>query len=134
MTTVSTIAAVIEAAREGALPGREAAMINAVLRAAGAIASLHWTGDLYRGLAGGFRGSCPRSGSRMLNQRFGSWTVIQLDGRRALCRCTCGNIRAIDADSLRAGATANSCGCTPPTEALQAAIREQRRQRGVAKP
>ena len=70
----------------------------------------------------------------MLNQRFGSWTVIQLDGRRALCRCTCGNIRAIDADSLRAGATANSCGCTPPTEALQAAIREQRRQRGVAKP
>jgi hypothetical protein len=43
-TTVSTIARAIEAAREGPLPGREAAMVNAVLRAAGAIARSNCSG------------------------------------------------------------------------------------------
>jgi hypothetical protein len=48
--TVSTIALAIEAAREGALPGREAAMINAVLRAARRYCAFELLriGDLYR--------------------------------------------------------------------------------------
>jgi hypothetical protein len=27
--------------------------------------------------------------------RFGHWTVVSIDGRRAICQCRCGNHRAL---------------------------------------
>jgi hypothetical protein len=61
--------------------------------------------------------------SRILDltgQRFGRWTAVErtadhvaTSGRRYaqwLCRCDCGNIRAVDQSNLRCG-NSSSCGC-----------------------
>ena len=52
----------------------------------------------------------------MTGQKFGKLTVVERDLNRKntgvywLCKCDCGNIKSIQADSLRSGHT-QSCGC-----------------------
>ena len=51
----------------------------------------------------------------MTGQRFGRWLVVERGAskggkRRWLCRCECGEIRAVDGSSLRKGLS-KSCGC-----------------------
>ncbi len=58
-------------------------------------------------------------------QRFGRWTVIGAEGRRALCRCDCGTIRAISIEAIRSGEAARSCGCmgaTRPKQSFASAV------------
>jgi len=47
-------------------------------------------------------------------QTFGAWTVLGIEqplGRRATCRCVCGNIRQVSVEALEGG-IARSCGCS----------------------
>lgn len=49
-------------------------------------------------------------------QRFGKLTVLKrLDDGKWLCRCDCGNIKAVLASNLRSGGT-SSCGCNIQTK------------------
>jgi hypothetical protein len=59
-----------------------------------------------------------KSGDRVHN-----WQIIAVDGRRATCRCRCGEIRIIAVDALAEG-HCTSCGCSTPTPQKMAALRE----------
>jgi len=46
-------------------------------------------------------------------QIFSSWTLIKIEeplGKRATCRCTCGNVRQVSLEALETGVS-TSCGC-----------------------
>jgi hypothetical protein len=60
--------------------------------------------------------------------QFGAWTVVKADGKRAVCRCRCGTVRAIAVDALTSG-TSTSCGCAPLARDHAAARRAEAAQR-----
>jgi hypothetical protein len=66
--------------------------------------------------------------------RINHWTVAALDGRRAVCRCRCGNVRIISVAALKSGES-TSCGCMPVSSERAASMRaeaeEQKRQRDL---
>lgn len=69
-------------------------------------------------------GSCPNSRSDLVGKKYGRWTVLEKVERKNrklsyLCKCDCGKIKAVNADSLLSGRSL-SCGC------LQKAILSER--------
>lgn len=45
---------------------------------------------------------------------FGRWTVVEVNGRHATCRCSCGATKRVRLDHLRSGRS-TSCGCSRRT-------------------
>jgi len=61
-------------------------------------------------------------------QRFGRWTVAAVNGRRAICRCSCRTLRQVAVADLVAGIS-TSCGCAPTPLQLCQAEREAKAAR-----
>lgn len=61
--------------------------------------------------------------------RIGLWTVKEVDesGRRALCECRCGNLRAVFIASLLDGSSV-SCGCGMPMSEKRRDLKSWRSQ------
>jgi hypothetical protein len=55
--------------------------------------------------------------------RVHHWLIVAVDGRRATCRCRCGEVRVIALDALADG-HCTSCGCSTPTPEKMKALRE----------
>lgn len=58
---------------------------------------------------------------------FGRWEVLSAEGRKWICRCTCGNEKAVDRYSLANGVS-TSCGCL-----RTALLAERRTTHGLSK-
>ena len=56
-------------------------------------------------------------------QQIYSWTVIAVNGRAAVVRCRCKEIRTVTVDLLIEG-HCTSCGCSTPTPQKMKALRE----------
>jgi hypothetical protein len=57
--------------------------------------------------------------------RIGNWTIAELQDRRAVCRCRCGNHRALFIAALVDGTAHSSCGCMPRTTAEQISLERE---------
>jgi hypothetical protein len=57
--------------------------------------------------------------------RFGNWTIIQLQDRRAICECRCTNRRALFIAALFDGSAPSSCGCAPRTAAENVSLERE---------
>lgn len=50
----------------------------------------------------------------VVNQKFGKWTLVRIEGNKWRCICECGSTKLVLATSLRKG-TSKSCGCQTRT-------------------
>lgn len=46
-----------------------------------------------------------------IGSKIGNWTVVELQDRRVICQCVCGNFRSLFVAALVDGSAATSCGC-----------------------
>ncbi len=54
----------------------------------------------------------PSATTALVGERFGRWTVIELrKGQKRLCKCDCGTVREVSANSMVSGAS-TGCYCT----------------------
>jgi hypothetical protein len=64
----------------------------------------------------------------VVGQQFGDWTILGIDGRRAVCRCRCKEVRVVAADALLSGMS-TSCGCAPLSADQIKVLHEARAER-----